>query len=64
MSSHSGREFGLVLKGELMVELGCETYTLGQGDSIIFDSSTPHRLTNNGDSAMRALWVVLTPNNA
>ncbi|MCW5873398.1 MAG: cupin domain-containing protein [Anaerolineales bacterium] len=64
MSSHSGREFGLVLEGELMVELGFETFTLSQGDSIIFDSSTPHRLTNNGTLPMRALWVVLTPNNA
>lgn len=62
MSSHSGREFGMVLEGELMVELGFETYTLNQGDSIIFDSTTPHRLTNNGNSTMRALWVVLTPN--
>ncbi|MBX3004751.1 MAG: cupin domain-containing protein [Anaerolineales bacterium] len=41
MSSHSGREFGLVLQGELMVELGFETYTLQTGDSIIFDSTTP-----------------------
>lgn len=61
MSSHSGREFGLVLEGQLMVELGFETYTLGTGDSIIFDSSTPHRLTNNGNTSMRALWVVLNP---
>jgi quercetin dioxygenase-like cupin family protein len=61
MSSHSGREFGLVLQGELIVELGFETYTLQTGDSIIFDSTTPHRLTNNGDTPMRALWVVLTP---
>jgi len=61
MSSHSGREFGLVLEGELLVELGFETYTLNVGDSIIFDSSTPHRLTNNGGTPMRALWVVLNP---
>ncbi len=61
MSSHTGREFGLVLEGQLMVELGFETYTLAPGDSIIFDSSTPHRLTNNGSAPMRALWVVLNP---
>ena len=59
MSSHAGREFGLVLEGELVVELGFESYTLKQGDSIIFDSSTPHRLTNTGARPMRALWVVL-----
>jgi transcriptional regulator with XRE-family HTH domain len=59
MSHHVGREFGLILEGELIVELGFETYTLGPGDSIIFDSTTPHRLTNQGTQRMRALWVVL-----
>jgi transcriptional regulator with XRE-family HTH domain/uncharacterized cupin superfamily protein len=59
MSHHVGREFGLILEGELIVELGFETYTLGPGDSIIFDSTTPHRLTNQGAQRMRALWVVL-----
>lgn len=59
MSHHEGREFGLVLEGELLIELGFETYTLGPGDSIVFESTTPHRLTNPGPRPMRALWVVL-----
>ncbi len=59
MSHHAGREFGLVLAGELVVELGFESYRLQAGDSIIFDSTTPHRLTNSGEAAMRAVWVVL-----
>lgn len=59
MSHHVGREFGLVLDGELVVELGFDVYTLSPGDSIIFDSTTPHRLTNQGQQSMRALWVVL-----
>jgi transcriptional regulator with XRE-family HTH domain/quercetin dioxygenase-like cupin family protein len=61
MSHHVGREFGLILEGELLVELGFERYTLKQGDSIIFDSTTPHRLTNACSRPMRALWVVLSP---
>lgn len=60
MSHHEGREFGLVLEGELVVELGFDSHTLCPGDSIIFDSSTPHRLTNQGSQPMRALWVVLS----
>ncbi len=60
MSHHEGREFGLILEGELVVELGFETYTLRAGDSIIFDSTTPHRLTNQDAQSMRALWVVLS----
>ncbi len=58
MSHHEGREFGLVQEGELVVELGFERHTLREGDSIVFDSATPHRLTNGGDKPMRALWVV------
>ncbi len=60
MSHHAGREFGLILAGELTVELGFESYTLQAGDSIIFDSTTPHRLTNKDTQLMRALWVVLS----
>jgi transcriptional regulator with XRE-family HTH domain len=61
MSHHEGREFGLILEGELTVELGFESYTLRAGDSIIFDSTIPHRLTNKDAQPMRALWVVLSP---
>ena len=59
MSHHIGREFGLVLEGALTIELGFERYTLCPGDSIIFDSTTPHRLTNQSAKPMRALWAVL-----
>lgn len=61
MSHHEGREFGLVLEGELSVELGFERHALHAGDSIIFDSTTPHRLSNPCTAPMRALWVVLSP---
>lgn len=59
MSHHGGREFGFILDGELTIELGFESYILKAGDSIIFESTTPHRLINKGSQAMRALWVVL-----
>lgn len=58
LSRHGGREFGLILEGELLVELGFESYLLKPGDSIIFDSETPHRLVNSGDVPMRAIWVI------
>lgn len=59
MSHHTGREFGLILEGELTVELGFEQYVLYPGDSIAFDSTMPHRLTNTGQKLTRAVWVVL-----
>ena len=60
MSHHEGREFGLILEGELGVELGFEFYTLRAGDSAIFDSTIPHRLINKSTQPMRAVWVVLS----
>ncbi|MHB8868370.1 MAG: helix-turn-helix domain-containing protein [Thermoleophilia bacterium] len=56
---HSGREYGLVLEGELTVNLGFEEFTLGVGDSIAYDSTQPHRLTNRGDTLARAVWAVV-----
>jgi transcriptional regulator with XRE-family HTH domain len=63
-SHHAGREFGLILEGELVLELGFERYTLREGDSIMFDSTIPHRLTNGCTRPMRALWIVLAPREA
>ena len=60
MSHHEGREFGLILDGELVIELGFEALTLQTGDSIVLDSTTPHRLINKSDRPMRAVWVVLS----
>lgn len=59
MSHHEGREFGLILEGELVVELGFESHVLQEGDSIIFDSTVPHRLLNRSEQPMRAVWIVL-----
>ncbi len=59
MSQHSGREFGLILSGTLTLEIGTERYVLNAGDSIIFDSNTPHRLSNLSNEVMRAVWIVM-----
>ncbi|MCC6615721.1 MAG: cupin domain-containing protein [Anaerolineae bacterium] len=59
MSQHSGREFGLIFSGVLTLEVGPERLLLRPGDSIIFDSTTPHRLSNDGTETMRALWIVI-----
>jgi transcriptional regulator with XRE-family HTH domain len=56
---HNGREFGVVLGGELGVKVGFEDYVLRPGDSIAFDSSIPHRLHNDADEVVTAIWIVL-----
>ena len=56
---HPGREYGYVLSGRLGVQLGFERHELGPGDSIAFDSTTPHRLWNLGDEAVHGIWFVV-----
>jgi len=56
---HSGHEYGLILSGTLEVTVGFDHYVLGPGDSISFDSTVPHNLTNRGDEPVRGIWVVV-----
>ncbi len=55
---HHGREYGYVISGQLGVQIGFETYELDPGDSIAFDSTTPHRLFNRGNEPVHAIWFV------
>src|SRR4029078_10875805 len=55
----AGREYGLILSGTLEVTVGFDHYVLGPGDSISFDSTVPHNLTNRGDEPVRGIWVVV-----
>jgi transcriptional regulator with XRE-family HTH domain len=56
---HKGQEFGYVLSGSLRLNIGFDEHVLGPGDAITFDSSTPHRLSNAGDTPVTAVWFVL-----
>ena len=42
LTTHSGQEFDLVLSGRLKVQIGIHTEILDEGDSIYYNSSTPH----------------------
>ncbi len=57
--THSGREYGYVTSGRLGVRVGFDEYELDPGTSIVFDSSSPHRLWAIGDEPVQAVWVVI-----
>ena len=42
LATHSGQEFDLVISGKLKVQVGDHVEVLGEGDSIYYNSSTPH----------------------
>ena len=54
-NTHPGQEFNLILEGAMELYLGGKTIVLEEGDSIYFDSSTPHGMRAIGDKAVKFL---------
>ena len=60
--SHEGEEFLHVLRGDFEIWLnGKDHYHLKPGDSLYFESSTPHRWKNPGRSEAWLLWINTPP---
>jgi len=60
--SHEGEEFLHVLRGDFEIWLNkSEHYRLKPGDSLYFESSTPHRWKNPGRKEAWVLWVNTPP---
>jgi DNA-binding transcriptional MerR regulator/quercetin dioxygenase-like cupin family protein len=60
--SHEGEEFLHILRGDFEIWLNSkEHYRLKPGDSLYFESSTPHRWRNPGRSETWLLWVNTPP---
>lgn len=60
--THEGEEFLHVLRGEFEIWLQNQgRYRLKSGDSLYFESSTPHRWKNPGRSEAWILWVNTPP---
>jgi transcriptional regulator with XRE-family HTH domain len=56
---HPGSEYGHLLAGELVLTLGFEEVRLRPGDSICFDSTTPHGYRNDGPEPAVGVWFVI-----
>ena len=59
LATHSGQEFDLVLSGRLKVQIGKHVEYLDEGDSIYYDSSTPHGMIAVGGKDCVFCAVVL-----
>ena len=59
VTTHSGQEFDLVIKGSLKVRVGEHVEVLGEGDSIFYNSSTPHgMIAVNGEDCLFLAMVM------
>jgi quercetin dioxygenase-like cupin family protein len=54
---HAGVEFIYVIDGSLTIHLSGEEHTLEAGDSIYFDSSSPHAYRRSGGRKCSAVVV-------
>jgi DNA-binding transcriptional MerR regulator/mannose-6-phosphate isomerase-like protein (cupin superfamily) len=60
--AHEGEEFLHVLRGQFEIWLGAkEHHLLKTGDSLYFESSTPHRWKNPGRTETSLLWINTPP---
>ena len=59
--THEGEEFGLVLKGQIRVEVGDDVNVLKKGDSIYFKSTIPHAIHGVDSMGAEVIWVNAPP---
>jgi DNA-binding transcriptional MerR regulator/mannose-6-phosphate isomerase-like protein (cupin superfamily) len=60
--THEGEEFLHILRGEFEIWLNAdERYRMKPGDSLYFQSSTPHRWRNPGKTESWLLWINTPP---
>ncbi len=64
LTRHSGQEFDLVISGSLMVQVGTNREVLNEGDSIFYNSSTPHGMIAVGGQDCVFCAVVLAGEKA
>ncbi len=60
LTKHSGQEFDMVMKGKLKVQIGENVEYLEEGDSIYYNSSTPHGMIAIGGEDCLFVAVVLS----
>ena len=59
LTTHDGQELDIVLKGSLKIQIGSHSVVLNEGDSVYFDSSTPHGMIAVGGHDCEFYAIVL-----
>ncbi len=62
LTTHDGQECDIVIEGNLMVQIGEHKEVLGPGDSIYYNSSTPHGMIAVNDKDCKFYAFVLRSN--
>ena len=59
LTKHAGQEFDFVLSGKMKIQIGSNTEELAAGDSIYYNSSTPHGMIAIGGEDCKFIAVIL-----
>lgn len=54
-------ELLLVISGTVRAQVDEDLFELTSGDSIVYRSSSPHRVVNVGDTVAEVVWVITPP---
>lgn len=58
---HEAEEGGIVIRGQLELTVGGQTFVLAPGDAYYFDSRVPHRFRNIGDDVCEIVSACTPP---
>lgn len=58
-SQHPGHEIGIVLEGELEIQLGGEIFTASAGDVAQYSAKQAHLIRNASSMPAKAVWINL-----
>ncbi len=61
LTSHNGQEFDVIVRGSLKVQVGNHTDILNEGDSIFYNSLSPHGMIAVSEGGCDFYAVVLNP---
>ena len=61
LTTHEGQELDIVISGHLRVQIGEHSVVLGRGDSVYYDSSTPHGMIAVNGEDCEFYAIVLNP---
>ncbi|MBR6806898.1 MAG: AMP-binding protein [Clostridia bacterium] len=61
LTTHAGQELDIIVSGKLTVQIGEHRETLSAGDTIYFDSSTPHGMIAASEEGCVFYAIVLNP---
>lgn len=60
--AHPGEEFGYVMQGTIIVQLGEKKFKAKKGESFYYKTNNLHSLENIGKSQAVILWIATPPN--